>query len=192
MMKIGISGSHRTGKTTLAKELAGRLRTSFVPSVAGEVFAAYGVLPSQTIDHSLRMKIQREILQRSAKAWKSTLSFVTDRTPLDFIAYTYESVIKGNNPDYTELSEYSEECMQVFTTMFTSVIIVQPGIAIVADDTKAVADLGYMERLNWLILSYLNGERCTHMNRLVLYRRVTDLDQRVEMAEGFVRGLLEV
>lgn len=83
-MRVGISGTHGTGKTTLAGELCARL--------PGHVTAdePYYLLEEEGHEFGLPPSLEdyRALLARSVQSLTSPLpGIVFDRTPLDYLAY---------------------------------------------------------------------------------------------------------
>ena len=69
---IGISGSHRTGKTTLAKVLAEKQNIPFIQTQTSKIFQQYGLNPSQTLDFDKRLWIQNKVLEQSIPLWQNS------------------------------------------------------------------------------------------------------------------------
>ena len=61
---IGLSGAHRTGKSSLARAFAEKHGIPFVETSASQVFKDLGVDPAATHDFSTRLTVQEEILKR--------------------------------------------------------------------------------------------------------------------------------
>jgi hypothetical protein len=83
-MRVGVSGAHGTGKTTLVEELCGRL-TDHVPIDEPYVLLeeeGYEFEYPPSID-DYRAQLRRSLLELGSPA----TSVVFDRTPLDFLAY---------------------------------------------------------------------------------------------------------
>ena len=87
---LGLSGSHRVGKTTLAKLYAEKHGFAFVQTSVSAIFKELGLDPAQTYDFATRLTVQEEILKRLDKTFAEHAgqAAITDRTPLDFLAYT--------------------------------------------------------------------------------------------------------
>ena len=97
-MRIGFCGSHRSGKTTLAKLVASQREIQFVESPASEIVKRYGFdmgrdnrLTFEPIRNGvmecgvdMRLEIYDELAERCLNAGEH---FVSDRTPIDVAAY---------------------------------------------------------------------------------------------------------
>lgn len=84
-MKIAVSGSACTGKTTLAQNLAERLNITFIP----EHFEALFALPQQrgggAAGGKERIEAYRSVLQTKRSEEEQHDSFIVDRCPLDLM-----------------------------------------------------------------------------------------------------------
>lgn len=181
---IGIAGSHRTGKTTMAQEFADRYDCDFIQTDVSGVFAEMGLDPAVTYDFATRLKVQRAILKHLDRVYgqaEDDLNTVTDRTPLDLLLYTYADVQNDNltDEDAAALEQYTLDCIEVLNRRFNMVMIVQPGIKVVAAPGKASLNTAYIEHLNMLALGLMSDER---IKTKVAYipREMTNLDERVD------------
>ena len=92
IVKIGLCGSHRTGKTTLAEAVALKMGIPFVKTQTSEVFKQHGLDPSAPMDFGTRIRIQEHIIRAAEEIWESEPnSFITDRTPIDMMKNTWAS-----------------------------------------------------------------------------------------------------
>ena len=179
-MTIGLCGSHRTGKTTLAEEISQRTGIPFVRTSTSEVFREHGLDPSKPMEFDKRLWIQHKILDAAEKAWNSGhKQFITDRTPLDMAAYTLADIQGSTEVDFGELEGYLERCITVTNTCFQLLVLVQPGIPLVYETGKAALNEGYLEHLNFLILGLCNDDRIKS-TFICLRRDVTDKEARVK------------
>lgn len=157
---IGLCGSHRTGKTTLAEEIAGRCRIEFLRTTTSQVFARYGLDPSLQMDFSTRIWIQHKVVEAAEVVWQqATGFFVSDRTPIDMMAYTLADIQGTTRVDFSELENYLDYCFSVTNRFFSQLVIIQPAIPLIHEEGKAALNRAYMEHLNVLIKGLCNDER---------------------------------
>jgi len=175
---IGLCGSHRTGKTTLAREIAGRSGLEFLQTTTSEVFSRHGLDPSAAMDFHTRLWIQHKVVEAAEKVWQGAAGpFVSDRTPLDMMAYTLADIQGGTAVDYAELESYLDHCFAVTNSFFSDLVVIQPAIPLVHEQGKAALNLSYMEHLNVLVKGLCCDERlCCRFT--LLSRVIVDLDQR--------------
>jgi hypothetical protein len=179
-MTIGLCGSHRTGKTTLAEEIFTRTGIPFVRTSTSEVFREHGLDPSVPMEFTRRLWIQHKILDAAEGAWNSGhRQFITDRTPLDMAAYTLADIQGSTAVDFRELEGYLDRCIRVTNAFFRILVLVQPGIPLVYETGKAALSEGYLEHLNFLILGLCNDDRIKG-TFVYLHRDVTDKEARVK------------
>lgn len=188
-MTIGLSGSHRTGKSTLAKAFAEKnAEFNFVETSAVGVYKALGLDPKVMYPFAKRLEIQRHILDAVAQQYSDAgLLFVADRTPIDFIAYTLADIMRDNydGSSDSEITKYINDCYDVANTYFSMIMVVQPGIEIVEAEYKCPTNVGYVEHINNLVLGLATDRRLNSMH-FALNRDVTDLGARVTAVENMV------
>lgn len=157
---IGLCGAHRTGKTTMALECARDYSLNLVETTTSAVFAAHGLSPSEDLDFATRLWIQDKVLSAAEEIWQyQPGKFITDRTPLDMLAYTMAEVQGSTAITGTALQDYMARCYHATNNYFYQLILVQPGIPLVAAAGKAALNQGYMAHLNSLILGFCNDEQ---------------------------------
>ncbi len=177
---IGLCGSHRTGKTTLAHDIAAKTGTEFLQTATGEVFALNGLHPSESMDFATRIWIQHKVVDAAEKVWqRASAPFVSDRTPIDMMAYTLADIQGKTSVDFAALEDYLHHCFEVTNLFFSRLVVVQPAIPLVHEEGKAALNKAYMEHLNILIKGLCSDERL-QLPVLVLARNVVDREQRVE------------
>ncbi len=182
-MNIGLCGSHRTGKTTLAKAVSIRTRMTFHRTSTSEVFKEHGMDPSKPMDFGKRIWIQHKILDAAEKLWQAGDRFITDRTPLDMAAYTLADIQGATEVDFSELESYLNRCFEVTNRLFKVLVLIQPGIPLIHEEGKAALNEGYLEHLNYLILGLCNDARI-ESTFILLNRSVTTLEDRINMIVG--------
>ncbi len=180
---IGLCGGHRTGKTSLAKAYAEKHGIAFVETSVSAIFRDLGYDPADTFDFKTRLDIQHEVLVRVDSIYGELNPMdtaITDRTPLDMLAYTMAEAIGKTvrAQDQKRFEEYTRRCFEVTNRRFGTVILVQPGIPLVKTRGKAALNVAYIEHLNSLILGLSVDERLKAAH-FYLPRRVVDLDERV-------------
>ncbi len=177
---IGLCGSHRTGKTTLAREVADQYGIDFVVTTTTEVFKANGLKPSSPMDFTTRLWIQDKIITAAEEIWAACDgSFVTDRTPLDMLAYTLGDIQGIVTVEFAPLQNYIKRCIQSTNRFFGSLCVVQPGIKLIPAPGKAALNEAYIEHLNTLVLGLCVDERIT-VPFHCLPRETIDLQKRCE------------
>ena len=171
-MRIGLCGSHRTGKTTLAEAVSKKTGIPFVRTSTSEVFRRAGLDPAASLDFNKRLWIQNETLEAAKGVWEAAgKSFITDRTPVDMMAYTLGDIQGSTQADFNEVEDYLERCFTFTNRFFDALVIVQPGIPLVHEQGKAALNRAYIEHLNYLILGLTEDPRLTA--RVVLIGRET-------------------
>lgn len=176
---IGFYGSHRTGKTTLAREAAGKSGLQFIQTVTSEVFARNGLDPAEPLDFSRRIMIQQEVLKEAEKVWgEAEHLFVTDRTPIDMMAYTMVDVDGASYVEFTELKNYFDRCYDVTNRFFSCLFFLEPGIPIVYEKGKAALNRSYIEHLSILMKGFTLDDRLECPVRMIP-EDILGLEERV-------------
>lgn len=186
MKNIGLCGAHRTGKTTLAMELARLTGKQFVRTRVSEVFKQHGLHAAQEMDFETRLNIQYRILEACEQDWQHAgREFVTDRTPVDFLAYTLGDVQGKTAVHPPEFNQYVERCFALTNSFFGALVILQPGIPLAEAEGKAALNQAYIEHINSLVIGLGNDER-VQCKVLTIPRSLTDLNERVRLVSDVV------
>lgn len=176
---IGLCGSHRTGKTTLAGILRARTGIDFIRTTTSDVFFENGLDPASSMDFATRIWIQLKVVAAAEAAWQqATGPFVSDRTPIDMMAYTLADIQGKTGADYLQLEAYLDHCYAITNRFFSRLIVVQPAIPLVHEEGKAALNRGYMEHLNMLVMGLCCDARL-HCPVLFMPRDIIDLDARL-------------
>lgn len=188
-MTIGLCGSHRCGKTTLARQYAEKHGIQFVETSVSAIWKEMGLDPSIRVDFQTRLTVQEEILKRvDAKlATYAGLDYITDRTPLDMAAYTLADAIHDTVPAGCQerLANYINACFESTNKRFAIVLLVQPGITPVHEEGKAIINAGYMEHLNSLMLGLTVDERLT-CSHFYMPRAILGMQERLDALSATV------
>lgn len=182
-MAISLIGSHRTGKSSLARAYAERRGVPFVETSVSAIWRELGLDPAETYDFETRLMVQEQILKRVDALYGkfAGLDFITDRSPLDMAAYTIAEAIGDRVPDHCQerLAQYVNDCFEVTNRRFGMVFLIQPGIPLVDEPGKAAMNVGYIEHLNSLILGLSVDERLT-CSHFYIPRAVLDFEERLQ------------
>ncbi len=184
-MNLGFCGAHRTGKTTLANMVANQKKLPFVKTDTSAVFAKFDLDPALPMKFATRLQIQHQILDSAIKTWEQEPRiFVSDRTPIDMIAYTLGDILGKTDVDFAALDEYINLCFAITNKFFGKLILVQPGIPLVYESGKAALNLAYIEHIHFLILGLCHDFRLKS-TVLCLDRDCLNLEARLEVAMNF-------
>lgn len=179
---LGLVGAHRTGKTTLAAEVAKTQQWEFAQTSVSQIFKSLGYDPAQEFDFATRLTIQEEILKRMDAFYAKCagMNVITDRTPIDMLAYTMAEAIgdRVSEEDQGRFEAYANACFDITNRRFTEILLVQPGIRLVHEEGKAVLNSAYIEHLNSLMLGLCSDERLK-IPHFYIPRHRTDLAKRV-------------
>lgn len=178
---IGLAGSHRTGKTSLARAFSEEFGIPFAETNSSAVFAGLGLDPKADYDMKTRMVIQNIILESAVGVYKAAGSqFITDRTPIDMLAYTLADVQRENISEFDShlVADYMKRCIEVTNEYFCILCVVQPGIPIIEDPGKAPANIAYMEHINALVKGLVMHDDI-HAYRLNMRRSMTNMGTRI-------------
>jgi hypothetical protein len=198
---IGISGSHRVGKTTLAQKFAQESEILFLQTSASAVFKAAGLDPAGPMTLQERIGVQEAMLMvferlyaEGAKQSKLGL-FITDRTPIDLATYLMAEVQQNSTQGLEDemvnfAVGYVHRCIQATNRWFSTVVILQPGIQVVEAEGKARGCPLFMEHLNSLMLGLAADERllCKHY---FIPRKYVLLDDRLNALKHAVSAAID-
>ncbi len=179
MSNLGLCGAHRTGKTTLAMAIAARLNIHFVRTTTSQVFANLGLDPAEPMDFKTRLFVQNHVLDAAEQVWQSSAQpFISDRTPIDMIAYTLADIQGKTEVDFDLLNKYIDRCFASTNQFFQNLAIIQPGIPLVYEQGKAALNAAYIEHINVLVIG-LCSDRRLKANVVCNDREAIDLDLRI-------------
>jgi hypothetical protein len=130
-----------------------------VRSGISNAFASRGLSPQDKIAFPERLDIQIDLLELQETAFiKAGDMFVTDRTPLDLIAYTLAEIngdaarqLQNSKQLSDKLSAYIERCYSVTRNNFDKIIIVSDLAFLVPDSTKGASSQFYCDKIRTLI-----------------------------------------
>lgn len=190
---LGLSGSHSTGKTTLAEAFAKVSGIPFVKGTTRHTYERLGLDPRANYPLDQRIEVQHEILKDYDALWASSPErFISDRTPLDFMAYMLADVQReGVTKEQGEaIVGYMNECYRVANTRFPVILIVQPGIPFVDEPGRPYDNKAYQEHIGILVHGFAADERYRGSHFFVP-REYTALERRIEACYYAVRRSTE-
>lgn len=175
-MRYGLCGAHRVGKTTLMKELSVKLDLPVIETSTFAVFKQRNLDPAIHYDFSTRMSVQQDILNHLVSCYATETKFITDRTPLDALAYTIADINNSTSLDCQSfIQDYYEMSIAVLK-QFDKLFLVQPAIPMVKEPGKASTLPIYMDHLNYIMLGILSTDVVPYT---VIPKDVTLLEDRV-------------
>ncbi len=182
---LGLCGAHRTGKTTLAIALSSNLNIPFVRTTTSQVFAQLGLDPAEPMDFTTRLYVQNHVLEAAEQVWQdASTPFISDRTPIDMIAYTLGDIQGKTDVDFNLLSQYMERCFTSTNQFFQNLAIIQPGIPLVYEQGKAALNAAYIEHINVLVAGLCRDSRlkadifCNPREAIALEVRILNILER--------------
>jgi hypothetical protein len=183
---LGLLGSHRVGKSTLAKAFAMKTGALNIEMNISKIQKEIGYDSSnQSYDFDTRMIIQEHVLKRLEEIYAEYQGedAVCDRTPLDLVGYTMLAVSDSLSEAQGErLLRYIEDCITLTNKVFTAIVLVQPGIPLSEAVTSAKSNLGLMEKLNLIYLGLITDERTT-VPHFYIPKDMTNLDHRLKACD---------
>ncbi|MFN3926689.1 MAG: AAA family ATPase [Pseudanabaenaceae cyanobacterium] len=185
-MNIGICGAHRTGKTSLAQGLAVALGIPFVRTSTSQVFQTWGLDPAQPLDFPTRLFIQNQVLNSAETIWQiahqTTSQFITDRTPIDMMAYTLGDIQGSTVVEEQALFAYLDRCWQLTNQFFGQLCIIPPAIPLVFESGKAALNPAYIQHIHWLILGLCHDPRL-RAQVILLPKHIVALPDRIKFVQ---------
>lgn len=159
-LRIAVSGAQGTGKTTLARALAERLRLPLLSEVARTVAREMGIARDEPIKPELAMRFQLAIawrqLNKERRLWRS--GFVADRSIVDQVSY----LLLKAAAYYNETGEISTVYDILRRTIlraerYSLVVIVPTGDGPIYDDGFRSVDWHYQQIIHELISAHVKA-----------------------------------
>ena len=181
---IGLAGSHRVGKTTLAREYAKRSEIALVETPTSAVFKEMGISTSGPLPFDVRLDVQEELLRRFDRQYREHMAkpAISDRTPMDLLMYTMADAVHDAVPEALQerLERYANDCFDVTNRHFHLLIVVRPGIQIAQAEGKGTLNKAYIEHLNALVIGLMADQRLK-VPHFYMPRSALELKERLDL-----------
>jgi hypothetical protein len=151
---FGLTGAHRTGKSTLAKQLSMDLGFAYYDASVSRIMRELGVNSVEHLTLDKRLDAQEYLLKRHLEDIATMpRPCITDRTPLDFIGYMLAEVTMHNTPQelWERTGKYVEDCLTATRIHYDTVIACRPLPSYEEDPTKPPPNVGYQWELQLII-----------------------------------------
>lgn len=191
---FSLTGAHGTGKTTLARKVAERLHIPFIETKTSDVFEQLGRDPKEDLPFNERLAVQEVILRKLREQYLSLdthVPWITDRCPLDVLAYTISEIGRNDCPNdlLPALQQHILRCYEILNMFFTHVWHLQPGVRPQERLGKAPANIAHIEHFNMLIPS-LAAQPFVTCAVLTIPREIVELNLRVELVTNQILSTL--
>lgn len=187
---FGLSGSSRTGKTTLAKQIAEDLGIRYFDASVTKIMQGAGYNPVGALTIDERIDAQVKLLDTYTDAIHAVQEiFITDRTPLDFIGYMLGEVSMTNTTEDQgrRIDDYVRRCLDTTRKLFTCIAIVRPLPFYEAAEDKPKPNPAYQRHVQFII----EGAAQSLLADLNLMTAVTTEfeERRVGFRSGFAQSM---
>lgn len=162
----GLSGASRTGKTTLAKALSVHMGCPYVDSSTTAIAAKAGFNMVGNLSIEERIQAQEILLNGYMELiLENGPVFITDRTPIDMLAYTLAEVTMHScGPELGQrISQYGKRCVELTEKTFALVFMVDPLPNYESQPDKPPPNKAYQEHIHLLIMGALTDSQIPTM-----------------------------
>lgn len=188
---IGVAGAHRVGKSTVAAAAANETGIFCLETRVSDTFARLGITPRSILSPEEYLNVQFEVLKDMEKKFAAAPRlFVSDRTPLDMAAYMMATIETGAITRHygMAVSEYVVCCREMTDRYFENILLLQPGITIVDDPSKADCNPAYIDKINLLMVGLAISLDLDNASVVIAKKAITDLASRTAILNQLIKG----
>ena len=187
-MKIALTGASSTGKTTVAKLLADKLKIPFVGSTARSIAERVKLQPEQINNRDEFILFQKRVIEEKLLEESSYDSFITDRAYIDSIVYTLKLSMLLDSDDINFLRVYEKECIAK-THNYDILIKVPAVLPVKSDNVRKTNECVNMlvDKLN----DYYFHIVCKHNNSDMLCIELKDSDIMIGNPDFTIHKILK-
>lgn len=172
----GLSGASRSGKSSLAKHLSTVLEIPYVDSSTTVLMREAGFNPVAAMDIDTRIKAQEHLFQAYQRLLdRQPPAFITDRTPIDMLAYMLGEVTMHNTTEAQgeKIADYVDRCVAATESRFALVVVTLPLKTYEAAPDKPPPSKGYQSLIHTIISGALRNSHCPtlHLDPMSLESR---------------------
>lgn len=156
-MRVGLAGAHRTGKSTIAAEVAAMLGFPFVASYTTDIATRLGFDINKDNSFARRLDYQTHVLNAMEESFSKRTMFISDRTPLDAAAYLLSEVksFTGDQTTQELANQYIDRARKMTSNLFDIVIVVPPAISVEPMPGKPLVNPAFQEHIHFLVCGML-------------------------------------
>jgi hypothetical protein len=185
-----LSGAHRTGKTTLAIEVANKLGIHYHDASTSKIAKAAGINIVGDLSIAERLTAQELILDKFIEGVKAApRPAICDRCPLDMIGYMLAEVTMHNTPLelHQRIQDYVEKCLAMATLHFDMVLMLRPLPTYKVDPDKPPPNVAYQSAVQYAIEGAAQQAADLHSGVVL----TTNFEGRVEAVSNAIKTRLE-
>jgi len=188
-MSFACVGSHRSGKSTLAKALAERLDIPYFDASVSKIMSEGGFNGVADLPMIKRIEAQEYLIE---KHWELTQKlprpFITDRSPLDMIGYMLGEVTMHNTgPQLAErIQRYVKRCLWVTDNTYAGVIILRPLPVYEVDPTKPPENRAYQSLIQTIVEG--SARQCSWISTATLSTDIHEI--RMEASVKYMTNIM--
>jgi predicted ATPase len=186
---FGLSGAHRSGKSTLAREVAARIGIHNHDGSATMMLRERGIDMVAITDPFERLQAQNTLLDLYLEKLKTApRPAITDRTPLDMAAYMMAEMGMHSDPALgNEVWKYVERCVFETEKHFDTVFLISPLPFYVVEPNKPKPNKAYQMHFHFLLRGIMDNTQ-----NLGLYKIGTpEMERRIRLVGGHIQQRLE-